>query len=192
MNSITFTDPVSAPPPSGAFDRFFLKLFHDEEELRLHLLVDASRSMAFGEPQKIDHARRVAAALAYVALSSMNRVKIVALTDEAPTELTWQRGVQSIGRIFGFLEGLEPGGKNALLPGIRRWVSETRPSGVVVLISDAGLRTERSAATRSSRSVSLPTKSRLEGLTSQRRAHCSAMAEVAPTMMIRCKSMAGF
>ena len=117
-------------------DRFFLKLFHDEEELRLHLLVDTSRSMAFGQPEKIDHARRVAAALAYVALSSMNRVKIVALGEPTPSELPWQRGVQSIGRIFGFLEGIEPAGKNLLGPGVRRWVSEARPSGVVVLISD--------------------------------------------------------
>ena len=31
-------------------DRLFLKLFHDEEELRLHLILDASKSMAFGSP----------------------------------------------------------------------------------------------------------------------------------------------
>jgi len=117
-------------------DRFFLKLFHDEEELRLHVLVDTSRSMGFGSPEKIDHARRVAAALAYVALSSMNRVKIVALGEPLPRELTWQRGVQSIGRIFTFLEETCAGGRNVLGPGIRRWVSETRPSGVVILISD--------------------------------------------------------
>jgi len=117
-------------------DRFFLKLFHDEEELRLHVLVDTSRSMGFGEPQKIDHARRVAAALAYVALSSMNRVKLVALGEPQPRELAWQRGVQSIGRIFTFLEDTEAVGKNVLGPGIRRWVAETHPSGVVILISD--------------------------------------------------------
>jgi uncharacterized protein (DUF58 family) len=121
---------------AARLDRFFLKLFHDEEELRLFVLVDASKSMAFGEPQKIDHARRVAAALAYVGLSSMNRVKLVALAEDAPVELAWQRGVQSIGRVFQFLEDVEPGGKNALRAGIGRWVSESRPSGVVVLISD--------------------------------------------------------
>jgi len=117
-------------------DRFFLKLFHDEEELRLHVLVDTSRSMAFGTPEKIDHARRVAAALAYVALSSMNRVKVVAIGEPRPRELEWQRGVPSIGRIFTFLEETAAEGRNVLGPGIRRFVSETRPSGVVVLISD--------------------------------------------------------
>jgi len=117
-------------------DMLFLKLFHDEEELRLHLLLDASRSMDFGEPTKIDHVRRVAAALAYVALSSLNRVKIVVLSERGPEELPWQRGVQSSGRVFGFLEEVRAEGKNALATGVARWIGRARPSGVVVLLSD--------------------------------------------------------
>ena len=38
-------------------DRLYLKLFVDEEDLCLHLLVDASASMGFGEPSKLDYAR---------------------------------------------------------------------------------------------------------------------------------------
>lgn len=120
----------------GRLDRLFLKLFHDEEELRLHLLVDTSRSMAFGDPPKFDHARRVAAALAYVSLASLNRVKLVLLGEAGPKELPWQRGVQNAGRVFAFLETAVPAGRNALGPGIGRWLSETRPSGLVVLLSD--------------------------------------------------------
>jgi hypothetical protein len=44
--------------------------------------------------------------------------------------------VQSIGRIFEFLEGVESAGRNVLSTGMRRWVSEARPSGVAVLVSD--------------------------------------------------------
>jgi len=117
-------------------DKLFLKLYHDEEELRLHVLVDVSRSMGFGRPEKIDHARRIAAALGYVALSSLNRVKIVALSEKGLSELPWQRGVQAAGRMFQFLEDLEAEGRNALGPGVRRYVGQGRPSGVLVLISD--------------------------------------------------------
>ena len=120
----------------GRLDKLFLKLFHDEEELRLYLLVDTSRSMAFGEPTKLAHAARVAAALAYVSLASMNRVKVVLLAEGGPVELGWQRGIPSAARIFDFLEAAEPAGKNALAPGIRRWLGEARPSGLVVLLSD--------------------------------------------------------
>ena len=49
-------------------DQLFLKLHASEEDLPLHLIVDASASMGFGEPSKFDHARRLAAALACIAL----------------------------------------------------------------------------------------------------------------------------
>ena len=49
-------------------DRLYLKLFVDEEDLCLHLLVDASASMGFGDPSKLDHAARLAAALGFVGL----------------------------------------------------------------------------------------------------------------------------
>jgi uncharacterized protein (DUF58 family) len=117
-------------------DRLFLKLFHDEEELRVHLILDGSASMDFGDPTKFQQARRVAAAIAYVALSSMNRVKVVVLEENGLSELPWQRGPQAAGRLFGFLEAAEPKGRNALGPGLRRFAAEGRPSGVVVLLSD--------------------------------------------------------
>jgi uncharacterized protein (DUF58 family) len=49
-------------------DRLYLKLFVDEEDLCLHLLVDASASMGFGAPSKLDHAARLAGALGFVGL----------------------------------------------------------------------------------------------------------------------------
>src|SRR5262245_49151274 len=48
-----------------------IKLFRQEEELDLWILLDASASMRFGEPDKFDHARRVAAALAYIGMANM-------------------------------------------------------------------------------------------------------------------------
>jgi uncharacterized protein (DUF58 family) len=117
-------------------DRLFLKLYHDEEELRLTVVLDTSRSMAFGEPTKIHHARRAAAALAYVGLSSLNRVKVLLLSETNPRQSPWLRGVQSAGRVFDLLESARPDGPNALHTGLRRYVSEARPSGVLLLVSD--------------------------------------------------------
>ncbi len=117
-------------------DRLFLKLYHDEEELRVHLIIDGSRSMAFGDPTKFHQARRVAAAIGYVALASQNRVKLVVLTPTGISELPWQRGARSAGRMFDFLLAAEPLGKNTLLPGLRRFMAEGRPSGVLILLSD--------------------------------------------------------
>ncbi len=49
----------------GRLDRLYLKLFVDEEDLYLHLLLDGSASMSFGEPSKLRYAARLAAALGF-------------------------------------------------------------------------------------------------------------------------------
>src|SRR5438128_8827002 len=55
-------------------ERLFVKLFVEEEDVTVHVLVDASRSMDFGDPNKLDFARRAAAALAYLGLAHLDRV----------------------------------------------------------------------------------------------------------------------
>jgi len=60
-------------------DRFYLKLMVAEEELTIHLLVDNTASMDWGEPNKLAYARRAAGAFGYIALSSLDRV-----TDSIP------------------------------------------------------------------------------------------------------------
>jgi len=55
-------------------ERLFVKLFVAEEDLTVHLLLDASQSMAWGEPDKWRFGRRLAAALGYVALVGLDRV----------------------------------------------------------------------------------------------------------------------
>jgi len=57
-------------------DTLFVRLYEEEEVLNVHLLVDASRSMDWGEPAKLRYARRLAAALGYVALNAANRLYI--------------------------------------------------------------------------------------------------------------------
>lgn len=62
------------------FENLFLKLFTEEEDLFLYLLIDSSTSMNFGQPAtKFDLARRIAAAMAYIALANLDRVALAAL-----------------------------------------------------------------------------------------------------------------
>lgn len=56
------------------FERLFIKLFLEEEDLALHVCVDASASMETGEPSKLLFAARLATSLAYVGLMRNNRV----------------------------------------------------------------------------------------------------------------------
>lgn len=63
----------------GRLDKLFVKLFREEEDLSLHIIIDASASMDVGEPNKLVYACRLAAALGYVGLVNQNRVSVSAI-----------------------------------------------------------------------------------------------------------------
>ena len=58
-------------------DRLFIKLFREEEDLALHILIDCSASMDAGNPSKLIFAHRLAMALGYLGLASQNRVSVM-------------------------------------------------------------------------------------------------------------------
>src|ERR1700733_11366403 len=62
-------------------DKLFLKLFLEEEDLSLYILIDVSKSCDFGNPAKAYYLKQVAAALGYIGLVNYNRVHISAMAD---------------------------------------------------------------------------------------------------------------
>jgi uncharacterized protein (DUF58 family) len=120
----------------GRLDRLFTKLFHEEEDLYLYILVDTSASMNYGDPNKAWFAKRVAASLAYIALSGLDRVCLVGFCEPYYRWLQPARGKYQIWRIIDFLDKLPPSGETFLEEGCRRFTLQQNRSGVVVLISD--------------------------------------------------------
>ena len=72
-----------------------LKLFRAEEDSVLRLLIDASASLAFGTPEKLEVARRVAAAIGYLGLASGQRVQVLVARERA--EQSAGRGLERVG-----------------------------------------------------------------------------------------------
>src|SRR5262245_53342858 len=64
------------------FGRLLVRLYEEEEDLSIYFLIDCSSSMGFGSGKKFDQARRIVAALAYVGLANLDRVTLVAVTDQ--------------------------------------------------------------------------------------------------------------
>ncbi|MHC5037933.1 MAG: DUF58 domain-containing protein [Planctomycetota bacterium] len=120
----------------GRLDRLFLKLFMEEEDLDLHVLLDTSASMGFGDPPKFTFARQLAGALAYVGLTSQNRVTLYPFSAAGPAPLGPLRGRRNIFRVFEFLDDLHPEGRTHLSATARTWALATHRRGVAVLISD--------------------------------------------------------
>lgn len=120
----------------GRLDHLYLKLFEEREDLTLHLLVDASQSMGFGTPKKIVFAKRLAAALGYIALAGHERVAIEAFSGGRAQRINPCRGKGSVPKLFGFIEGIETGGGTGLEPAARGYLGRNKAKGVAVLISD--------------------------------------------------------
>ena len=88
-------------------DELLLKLYEEREDLHIYFLVDASQSMTYGEPQKLLYAKRVAAALAYISLSNLDRVSITAFTDQDLNRLPTERGKGKIFTLLDFLDRID-------------------------------------------------------------------------------------
>ncbi len=117
-------------------DRLILRLFEEEADLPVYIFVDASKSMDFGGSTKLEYARQLAGALAYVALMNHDRVNLNAFADGLRGMLPTRRGKNQAGQVFRFLDGLEGSGRTSINAALRRYFSVPRTRGLVVLISD--------------------------------------------------------
>jgi len=120
----------------GRMQKLLLRLFEEEEDLYIYLLLDASSSMLMGEPQKFDYARRVVAALSYVGLANLDRVNIVPFADELRPQLSPKRGKGQIFRVFEFLSAVRPGGETDMESSFKSFVHQTKRRGLAVVVSD--------------------------------------------------------
>ncbi len=85
-------------------DRLIVKLFLEEEDLHFYVLVDASRSMDFGEPTKLEYAKQLAAALGFIGLVRTDRVRIETLSQSLREHGPVLRGRKSVWRMLDYLQ----------------------------------------------------------------------------------------
>lgn len=87
-------------------DRFFIKVFQEEQDLAVHIVVDASASMDAGTPNKLILAQRIAMALGHLALASQNRLCVWIFSTGSTGTLrgiTPMRGRTNVPRLAHFL-----------------------------------------------------------------------------------------
>jgi uncharacterized protein (DUF58 family) len=118
-----------------------IKLFHAEEDTVVRLLLDASASLAFGVPPKIEVARRMAAALAYLALSGSRRAQVLVGSTTPTGEQSLavgapQRGQRGFPRVCDELGAVQPRGAVRLSDAIDRTVQRFTRPGLLVVLSD--------------------------------------------------------
>lgn len=119
----------------GRLEKLVLRIFESEQPPHVTLLVDESRSMGLGDPPRFDAIRRLAAALAYTALSREGHVGLMAFADEA-SELPPRSGRGVIEGVFDFLRSRTPHGATGLDRAAQQLVHGRRRRGPAVILTD--------------------------------------------------------
>ena len=121
-------------------DRLLVKQYTEETNLRCHLLLDLSGSMAFQSPRaalsKLGYAQSLAAALAYLMLQQQDAVGAM-LFAERPLRYLPARAVRShLDEVLKALGSAQPQGLTRLGPALHELAERIRRRGLVVLLSD--------------------------------------------------------
>src|SRR4029077_7474810 len=125
----------------GKTDRYYIKEYEEETNLKAHLLVDASGSMAYRSPgagrlSKFQYAQYVAASLAYLMLHQRDAVGLVTHDTRLRQKIEPRANSKHLLRLLHTLEQTQPGGETALAPLWHDLAGQLRRRGMIVILSD--------------------------------------------------------
>jgi uncharacterized protein (DUF58 family) len=120
------------------FDRYYIKEYEEETNLRCYLLVDASASMNYRSNgvSKFDYACYLAAALAYIILNQQDLVGLVTFADGIRRQLPPRSSPGHLRAVIDSLEQTEPMGDTDLGRTLHHIASQLKRRGLVILLSD--------------------------------------------------------
>ena len=113
-------------------DQLLVRLYEADEDLQVRVLIDTSASMGFGD--KLAQARRLAAAVGFVALTRRDIVSVHTFPLHRPGPRFVGRG--AVGRLFSHLESLDAAGVTAFAPSVAHFLARPGPPGMTVVVSD--------------------------------------------------------
>lgn len=119
-------------------DRFYIKEFEADTNLRAYFVVDASGSMNFsghGE-SKVEFARRIAASLSYLLVNQGDAAGLSLCTEKLHLEIPPSRRAAHLQRIFDTLKDLEPEGETGLVDALHTIAEKIAQRAFVVILSD--------------------------------------------------------
>jgi uncharacterized protein (DUF58 family) len=125
----------------GKTDKYFVKEYEEETNLKAYLLVDASGSMAFRgskkAPSKFEYAQHVAASLAYLMLHQMDAVGLITLDTKVRNLIPPKANPKHLLRVLTTLEETQPGGETAMAPLWHELAGHyLKRRGMVIILSD--------------------------------------------------------
>ncbi|MCA9493886.1 MAG: DUF58 domain-containing protein [Myxococcales bacterium] len=116
----------------GRLDALWVKLFEEEEDRVVQCLLDCSASM---QGDKLDYARKLAGALAFVALGTGDRVSVTALDEAIRAHAPPRRGRDQAAAVFRAIEEVNPGTRTDLSKALATYPRQ-RGTGIALLMTD--------------------------------------------------------
>ncbi|WP_146524337.1 DUF58 domain-containing protein [Novipirellula artificiosorum] len=122
----------------GRSDRFFVKEFEADTNLRLVFVLDTSGSMAFGsgEYSKLDYAKQFAATLGYLAIEQGDAVGLACVTNRVVSHLPARRNPAHLSTLFDSLEAAQAEGETQLVSVLHELAETVRQHALIVVLSD--------------------------------------------------------
>jgi uncharacterized protein (DUF58 family) len=117
-------------------NQLVVRVSRAEGDLRLHLLLDVSRSMSIGSPSKLSCAAKLAAALSYVAIERRDAAGVATFDDDVRTFLPPAAGRVQLFRVLDTLGSITTHGRSAMDEALLRYGAAVRGPGVVAVMSD--------------------------------------------------------
>jgi uncharacterized protein (DUF58 family) len=121
----------------GRSDRFYIKEFEADTNLRLCLLIDTSGSMGYGSPgsTRLEYAQRLAGTLGYLAAKQGDAVGLWSMA-ERPLEVPARRGAPHLGLVLDQMAKIKPAGGTTLINALHDAAEKIRQRALVVIFSD--------------------------------------------------------
>ncbi|NQV24010.1 MAG: DUF58 domain-containing protein [Rhodopirellula sp.] len=122
----------------GRSDRFYVKEFEADTNLRCCFVVDTSGSMDFGsgDVTKLEYAKRLAGALGYMAVQQGDAVGLSCVAEGVVQSLPPKRGPAHLRILFDLLEQAEPKGETELANVLHELAETILQRALIIILSD--------------------------------------------------------
>lgn len=129
----------------GRSDRFYVKEFEADTNLRCCFVLDTSGSMAFGSTgvTKIEYARRIAGTLGYLASQQGDAVGVACVAKGVVRNLPPKRNAAHLRLVLDILEQTQPGGETQLASVLHELAETIRQRALIIILSDLFIEPER-------------------------------------------------
>ena len=117
-------------------EQLFLKIFLEEQDLTVDIVMDCSASVDYGQPSKLLYIKKLTAALGYVSLVNNNRVTISTFADGIVSRLARMRGRNYLSNMAELLLSCPCQGPSDFDKAARQVTANQISSGIMIVISD--------------------------------------------------------